>query len=45
MDMLRGGHYSCLGSDPVFLPQFSHIMYQMYQGRGYSVVVDASKVF
>ena len=43
-DMLRGGQNECMAGDPVFLPQISHILDQMYTG-GYSAVVDASKYF
>jgi hypothetical protein len=43
-DMLRGGQNECIAGDPVFLPQISHILDQIYTG-GYSAVVDASKYF
>jgi hypothetical protein len=41
-NMLQGGQNLCMGSDPVFLSQLSHILDQMYHG-GYWAVADASK--
>ncbi|CAJ1948036.1 unnamed protein product [Cylindrotheca closterium] len=43
-DMLRGGQNDCVAQDPVYMPQISHIIDEMYTG-GYSAVVDLSKFF